>query len=162
MAVRPRLLAGALIAATGCGPRGPSVEMAWTGADTGAATLAATATRCGAGPVALVAISGDTGIAISLYVAGEVVAGAYPVSLSAAGAALPAAAVGARWLDSTSVAAYRARGGTVTVTEAGATLGGRFSVEATQLEGPGPVTLTGSFRNIPIAPCPADTSPPGV
>ena len=162
MAVRRGLLAGALIAVAACGPRGPSVEMAWTGADTGEATLPATATRCGAGPVALLAISGDTGLAISLYPAGDVVAGAYPVGLSAGSAAAPAAAVGARWLDSTSVAAYRARGGTVTVTGAGAMLAGSFSVEATQLERPEPVTLSGSFRNVPIGPCPADSAAPGV
>lgn len=163
MALRPGLLAGALsAAAAACAPGGPSIDIAWTGADTGAASLAATATRCGAGPVSLMAISGDTGIAIVLYPAGAIAAGSYAVSTRAVTAATPAAAVGARWLDSSNVAAYRARSGTVTLRDAGPELGGDLSIEATRLDRPDAITLTGSFRAVPVGPCPPDSAVPGV
>ena len=162
MALRPGLLAGALIGAAACGAGGPSVEIAWTGADTGAAELPATATRCGTGPIALVAMSGDTGIAIALYAAAEPAAGRYPVSTGAAGGAPPAAGVGARWLDSTNVAAWRAGRGTVTLSDAGARLAGSFTVQAKRLDTPDSVTLTGSFRDVPVGPCRADSAVPGV
>jgi hypothetical protein len=162
MALRPGLLAGTLIAVAACGGGEPSIDIAWTGADTGDAALAATATRCGAGPIALMAVSGDTGVAIALHAAGDPASGSYPVSADAANAARPAAAVGARWLDSSNVAAYRARAGTVTVTVAGAELGGTFTVEATRLDRPDSITLTGSFRGIPVGPCPPDSGAAGV
>jgi hypothetical protein len=162
MALRPGLLAGALIGAAACTGGAPSVEVAWTGADTGAAELPASATRCGAGPIALLAISGDTGIAIALYAAGEPAAGSYPVSTGAASAAPPAASVGARWLDSTNVAAWRGGRGTVTLSQAGARLAGSFTVEAKRLDTPDSVTLTGSFRGVPVGPCRPDSAVPGV
>jgi len=162
MALRPGLLAGALIAAAACGGGGATVEIAWTGADTGAAELPASASRCGAGPIALLAISGDTGLAIALYATGEPAAGSYPVSTGAATAAPPAAGVGARWLDSTNVAAWRAGRGTVTLTSAGPRLAGSFSVEAKRLDTPDSVTLTGSFRGVPVGPCRPDSAVPGV
>jgi hypothetical protein len=161
MALRSGLLAGALMLAA-CGPRGSTIDLAWTGADTGRATLAATALRCGAGPVQLLGMSGDTGIAIALYSSGDPRAGAYRVSRSAATAARPAASVGARWLDSAVVLAYRGTGGEITLAANGATLTGAFSVQAQRMEPNEEVTLTGSFRGVPIGPCAADSTGPGV
>ena len=161
MALRPRLLAGALIGAAACGG-GPAVELAWTGADTGAATLPASASRCGAGPVALLAISGDTGVAIALYAAGEPAAGSYPVSTGAATAIPPAASVGARWLDSSNVVAWRGRRGTVTLSDGRAGLAGSFTIAAKRLDTADSVTLTGSFRGVPVGPCRTDGAVPGV
>ncbi len=146
----------------GCGRGGPSMDISWTGADTGTASLAATATRCGAGPVALMALSGDTGVAIALYPADGPGPGTYPVSAGAETASRPAASLGARWLDSSNVAAWRASSGSVTLREGGPELGGSFTVAARRLDRPDSITLTGSFRGLPVGPCPADSTPPGV
>lgn len=162
MALRPGLLAGALIAAIACGRGGPSMDISWTGADTGSVSLAASATRCGAGPVALLAVSGDTGVAIALYPADGPAPGTYPVSAGAEAVAPPAASLGARWLDSSNVAAYRASSGSVTLREGVPALGGSFAVAARRLDRPDSITLTGSFQGVPVGPCPADSTPPGV
>ena len=108
MALRPGRLAGALIAAIACGRGGPSMDISWTGADTGSVSLAASATPCGAGPGAHRAVSGDTGVAIALYPADGPAPGTYPVSAGAEAVAPPAASLGPRWGASSKMAAYRA------------------------------------------------------
>ena len=160
MAIRSRILAGSLrpaailgvALAAACGPSGPVLELEWTGADTGRATLVATARQCEGNPLELMAISGDTGVAIGLFGEGVGTAGTYqirePGVVSGRGATL-----GARWLDSAAVKAYRATSGSVTLTGAAPELAGRFSAEARQAGEAAPVAITGSFRGVTVAGC---------
>lgn len=155
MALRPGVLAGALsLAAAACRPSVGTVEMSWTGSDTGEVVLAAQARRCADGPVELIATSGDTGIAIALFGARPLAAGSYPVSVGAADSVPPAATVGARWLDSAAVAGYRGLSGAVTLSEANPELTGRFTVEAGPRQGSGLVQITGTIRSVPVEGCP--------
>ena len=160
MAIRSRLLAGAMKAVAAamlglvaaCAPRGPVLEMEWTGADTGRATLAATARLCEANPLELIAISGDTGVAIGLFGEGTGKAGTYQIR--EAGVVSPrGATLGARWLDSAAVKAYRASSGSVTLTSGTPELAGSFRAEARQAGEAGPVTITGTFRGVTVAGC---------
>ena len=161
MALRPRLLSGALTALLACGSPAGTVEMRWTGGDTGSAELAASATRCGGGPVELLAASGDTGLAIAFYGSDPLGAGAYPVSQRAAGSPPPAASFGVRWLDSTAVSGYRGRSGTVTLSAAGTELAGRFAVEAQRTPDGREVSVSGAFRGIPVEACRENRTMPG-
>ena len=145
------LLAMAVLA--GC-ETGPRVEVSWTGADTGHAVLPATARRCGAGPVELLATSGDTGIGITVYGAVPLAAGAYAIAdPNQAASAPPAAAFAARWVDSMEVMAFRSVDGSL---ELGAVdpLEASFTVRASRWSGgSGEVTLTGSIHDVAVGPC---------
>ena len=161
MAIRPRVLArslkrwcaaSALALATACGPRGPVLELEWTGTDTGRATLVATARLCEGNPLELIAVSGDTGVAIGLFGEGAGQAGDYRIR-EAPVVARHGATLGARWLDSAAVKAYRASRGSVTLSSGIPTLSGSFSAEARQPGVLGPVTITGSFRGVTVTGC---------
>lgn len=141
------------MATLACRSPAGTVELRWTGADSGRALLPASAKRCGDGPVELLASSGDTGLAIALYGARPLGAGTYPVSVQAATAPPPAASLGARWLDSSTVSGYRGRDGNVLLSTAAGDLTGRFAVEAQRTPDGRVVRLTGTFRGIAIEAC---------
>jgi len=103
------------------------MTVAWTGADTGRATLAARAMRCGS-EIQLFATSGDTGVAMVLYPGGKrLPAGDYPVLAPAdVRDTRPAATVASRWLDSAQVSGYRSVSGTVHITMSATRLDGNF------------------------------------
>ena len=149
------------MAALACRSPAGTVEMQWTGADSGSALLPASAKRCGEGPVELVASSGDTGLAIALYGGQPLAAGDYRISTEAVTSPPPAASFGARWLDSSVVSGYRGRGGTVVLSAAAGELAGRFAVEAQRLPDGREVSLTGAFRGIPIEACRGEAAPQG-
>lgn len=182
MAIRRRLLAGALIrtpahglalvaavaaSLAACGPGGRTLHVAWTGGDTGRVTLPARARHCSGAPIELLAASGDTGVIVALYGGEPLQPGTYRVTEpTLAPTQRPAATLGARWLDSTTIAGYRGADGTVTLTETAPRLSGSFSARARLLDGSREITLTGEFRGIPVEPCPPgslpDTAPGGV
>jgi len=155
-----RIVPGAVLLALACGPAQGRMEVAWTGGDTGAASLPARAEHCPGAPVELLAASGDTGVIIALFGAQPLAAGAYQVADSARAPALaPAATVGARWVDSVIIAGYRGAEGTVTLSAAGNELSGSFSVRARLLDQSREVTLSGTFRRVPLEACrPASTT----
>lgn len=152
MTSRPALLL-AIAALSGC-ETGPRVEVSWTGADTGHAVLPATARRCGAGPVELLATSGDTGIGITLYGEVPLATGTYAIAdPNQAASAPPAAALAARWIDSIEVMGFRSLDGSL---ELGAVdpLEASFTVRASRWSGgSGEVTLTGSIHDVGVGPC---------
>lgn len=150
----PGLPLAALLAAA-C--QGSSVEMSWTGADTGAVVLSATARRCGAGPVELVAMSGDTGIGIVIHGATPLEPGRYPLTgPNEAASAPPAAALAARWPDSTDLYAWRSVEGTLELAPGGK-LTGTFAGRAERWGGgTGEIEITGALAGIRVGPCPAD------
>ena len=141
-----------LVLTAACEARGPVLEMEWTGADTGRATLAATARQCEGGPLELIAVSGDTGVAIGLF--GEEVLRPGTYEIHEAGTAPGrGATLGVRWLDSAAVKAYRASAGSVTLSAREPVLVGEFSAEARKAGEPAPVRITGRFRGITVGPC---------
>lgn len=156
MALRPGLLAGSLtvlVMAAACGGS-ERVVVAWTGADTGQATLKATATRC-AGAIQLYATSGDTGVAMLLFPKGKDITAAELPVLSAADAknTRPAAAVAARWLDSARVDGYRGVKGTVQLTLTNQVLKGEFRSQLRREGDQAEVTLTGQIRGVTVGGC---------
>jgi hypothetical protein len=154
-AARAPVIALAALLATAC--QGSSVEMSWTGADTGAVVLPATARRCGAGPVELVAMSGDTGIGIVIHGATPLEPGRYPLTgPNEAASAPPAAALAARWPDSTDLYAWRSVDGALELAPGGK-LSGTFAGRAERWGGgTGEIEITGELAGIRVGPCPAD------
>ena len=160
-APRPRGTRGAVVriaAVAGllAGCQGPRVEMEWTGADTGAAVLPATATRCGAGPVELTAFSGDTGVGIVIHGATPLATGRYPLTgPNEAASSPPAAALAARWPDSTDLHAFRTAEGALELT-ATDKLRGTFTGRAERWGGgAGEITISGAIVGVRVGPCPA-------
>jgi hypothetical protein len=156
MAFRPGLLAGsltALVMAAACGGN-EKVVVEWTGADTGQATLHATASRC-AGAIQLFATSGDTGVAMLFFPKSKVMAKSELPVLAAADArnTRPAAAVAARWLDSARVDGYRGVKGTVRLSLTNQTLDGEFRSELRREGDQAEVTLTGQIRGVTVGVC---------
>lgn len=174
MALRSRLFPGAV---TSPGPRrraaplvaavvaslasacrtGPRVELTWTGADTGQAVLPASARRCGAGPVELTAMSGDTGVALVIHGVEPLEAGRYPLAgPNEAASAPPAAALAARWTDSMDLFAWRAVEGALELSSPGK-LRGTFTGRAERWGGgeTGEIEIRGEIVGVPVGPCPA-------
>ena len=156
MALRSGLLAGPLILlalASACGG-GERVVIEWTGADTGEATLNATATRC-AGEFQLFATSGDTGVAMLIFPASKELTQAELPVLAPADArqTRPAASVAARWLDSARVDGYRGVKGTVRLTADKQTLNGEFRSQLKREGDQAEVTLTGQIRRVTVGGC---------
>jgi hypothetical protein len=146
----------AAIAALLMACQGPRVEIEWTGADTGAAVLPATATRCGAGPVELTAIAGDTGVGIVIHGATPLATGRYPLTgPNEAASSPPAAALAARWPDSTDLHAFRTAEGALELT-ATDKLRGTFTGRAERWGGgAGEITISGAIVGVRVGPCPA-------
>lgn len=156
MALRSGFLAGSLTLlalASACGG-GERVVIEWTGADTGQATLNATATRCG-GEIQLFATSGDTGVAMLLFSNPKLRGASDLPVLSPADAreTSPAAALAARWLDSARVDGYRGVKGTVRVSAINETLNGEFRSQLRREGDQAEVTLTGQIRRVTIGGC---------
>jgi hypothetical protein len=130
------------------------VVIEWTGADTGRATLDASAARC-AGEIQLFATSGDTGVAMLLYPNSKLRTTAELPILAPADArqTRPAAAVAARWLDSARVDGYRGVKGTVRLTAATQTLSGEFRSQLRREGDQAEVTLTGQIRRVTLGAC---------
>lgn len=156
MALRPGLLAGSLTLlalATACGGS-ERVMLEWTGADTGQASLRATASRC-AGEIQLFATSGDTGVALLLFPASKALSRAELPVLAAADArqTRPSAAVAARWVDSARVDGYRGVTGTVRLSASEQALSGDFRTQLRREGDQAEVVLTGQIRRVTIGAC---------
>jgi len=138
---------------------GASVSLEWTGSDTGRAVLPATARRCGAGPVELLAMSGDTGVGLTIHGPVPLASGTFPISHpDQAASAPPAAALAARWLDSVEITGYRGMEGSLELTRT-APIRGSFTARAERWGGgTGEVTITGRVQDVPIGPCDASDS----
>ena len=158
-----RRFAGTLVcvaaigASSGC-DRAPEgvVSLSWTGRDTGAATLQATARRCGTGPLELFGTAGDTGIGVVVDPSGGDLAGDYPVSAASG----RRAQVATRWTDSLSVAGYRGTSGTAVLSAEDSTISGALTAEATDSGSGRQVTLLARFSRIPVSSCDSTVSAP--
>jgi hypothetical protein len=161
------VLAGALACASGeraVSPEG-SLQVQWTGADTGQLAAPAVAEWCDSLRLLQVrAIQGDTGIALVLYplhsvpTGGSFPAGKYPVlAPQRADSSRPSAAVALRWFAETSIRGFRGDSGLVTLeTVAPGAGAGRFSAALRSATEGSRVTVTGSFTGLTVTPAPPD------
>jgi hypothetical protein len=147
------LLAGAPGCRVGKGPvtPGPRLEVRWTGGEAATFRAPATADWCDSlNLLEILAMSGDTGIAIAIYPREGIATGSYPVRPAATADSLPpSSAIGLRWFTQTSVRGFQGDSGVLSLTrEADGTLSGRFKAAAHPVTGKGPLTLTGSFDGL--------------
>ena len=168
-----------LIAAAGClagcpadvrpARPGRGLEARWTGSEAAAFHAPATADWCDSlNLLEIVAMSGDTGIAIAIYPRESLATGAYPVRPpAAADSTPPASAIGLRWFSQTAVRGYQSDSGTLALARgADGTLSGRFTAAAHPVTGKGPLSITGSFAGLRQRPaargCTTAPPPPAV
>lgn len=152
-------LAVLLLTATACGPT-PSkaapgdLDVSWRGAERGRFIAPLEASHCvESGQVELLAIRGDTGIGVALFLgdSATIRPAEYPV---VPGSQLeeprPGATVGARWFATTTIAAFEGSTGKVTLTSAGQLLSGTLDASFTALDSPDTLQVTGSFSQVPV------------
>lgn len=150
-------VAGVLLSLAAC-DRGAGLTASWTGADTGEVALPLTATSCAADELMLTAMSGDTGVLLLLKPPAGSGSGQLPVlSPSDFQQTRPAAAITARWLDSTTVSGYRGARGTVQLSSSSPPAG-RFSAVLQRQGDLREVTLEGQFRAPSLTACPDSAS----
>jgi len=170
------LIAAGLVGALACSSAEPadsragSLDVEWTGADTGKLSAPAVAEWCeGLKVLELRAIQGDTGIALVLYPsdsippadsiapAASATPGDYPVvPPERADSSRPSAAVALRWFAETSIRGFRGDSGTVVLEATGpAASAGRFSAYLQSATEGSRLTVTGSFKGLSVTPAPA-------
>lgn len=158
-----RLVVAGLIGALACSSGEPadsrtgSLEVEWTGADTGKLSAPAVAEWCDSLELLeLRAIHGDTGIALVFYPSDSVTPDDYPVvSPEKADSSRPSAAVALRWFAETSIRGFRGDSGTVVLEAIGPGAGaGRFSAHLRSATEGSRLRVTGSFKGLTVTPAP--------
>jgi hypothetical protein len=146
-------------------PVGPRLELRWKGTDSATVRAPATASWCDSlNVLEIVALAGDTGVAIAIYPRERIGTGAYPVRPPAAADSLPpSSAIALRWFSQTAVRGFQSDSGALSLTrESDGTLSGRFRAAAHPVGGRGVLTLTGSFMGLRERPATrgCSTAPP--
>jgi hypothetical protein len=170
------LVAAGLVGALACSSAEPadsragSLDVEWTGADTGKLSAPAVAEWCeGLKVLELRAIQGDTGIALVLYPSDSIpradsivpadsaTPGDYPVvPPERADSSRPSAAVALRWFAETSIRGFRGDSGTVVLEATGPSVSaGRFSAYLESTTEGSRLTVTGSFKGLSVTSAPA-------
>src|SRR5262249_12058119 len=131
------------------------ITATWTGAEKGSMSASAAAVWCSATRTAqLTAVVGDTGIGILIHPADSLVPGRYPVMQPGdARTKAPAAAIGLRLINPTSVAGYQSQTGALILERVELTrISGRFDATARSATGAaGTVRVSGRLVNVPLA-----------
>ena len=101
-------------------------------------------------------MSGDTGVAFVIYGEEPIVAGRYPLAgPNEAASSPPAAALAARWIDSTDLFAWRSAEGALELSSP-SKLEGTFTGRAERWGGgTGTIEISGEIVGVPVGPCPA-------
>jgi hypothetical protein len=156
-----RLVVAVLIGGVACSSgesadtRTGSLQVEWTGADTGKLSAPAVAEWCDSLKLLeLRAIHGDTGIALVFYPSDSVTPAHYPVvPPEKADSSRPSAAVALRWFAETSIRGFRGDSGTVVLEATGAGAGaGRFSAHLRSATEGSRLRVTGSFTGLTVTP----------
>ncbi len=141
-----------------------SLELTWTGSDTGKLSGPAVAEWCDSlDLLELRAIRGDTGIALLLYPSDSAAArdsvppGEYPVvPPPRADTTRPSAAIALRWFAETSIRGFRGDKGHVVLESTGpGPSAGRFTAELRSATEGSRLTITGSFKGLTVDTAPA-------
>lgn len=131
------------------------LDVSWGGSSRGRFVAPLQATHCAeSGQVELLAIRGDTGIGVALFLedSSAVQPVVYPVmSGSLLHETRPGSSVAARWFAVTSIAAFEGITGKVTLSSGGSELNGTLDVSFKALDRPDTLHLTGSFTRVPVA-----------
>lgn len=133
--------------------QGSSLEVRWTGSDTGQISAPAAAEWCdGQRRLEIRAMGGDTGVALALYPNVILSPDSYPVVAPAKrDSVIPSARVGLRWFGATAIKGFQGDSGTVVLERTdSAQLSGNLSVRASSISNNERVTLTGEFRNLTV------------
>lgn len=154
-------------AITGCdrAPGGSGREeltVEWLGSDTGGLNARPTATWCDRDTsLRLFATKGEDGIALLLLPTQRLIPGSYPVfNPQDTLRSRPGVAIGSRWVDNKTVAAYQSDSGGLTLTKEATGLAGTFTVRMHGVNTSDTVRLTGHFGGITPAACPGAPPPP--
>jgi hypothetical protein len=145
----------ALLALGACrenGATGPgTIDVAWTGADTGRLRLAASARWCAEDSlVEITGSSGDSGVALALMpVDTAITPGVFPVGLPLRVRGRPGARVAIRWRGEPLTQGYYGMSGTVTIDSA-AGLRGRLEATLRSVHDERQISLSGTFRGLAI------------
>ena len=157
--MRRSLLALALAAvfAAGCerAPEekqaGPLLEARWSGADSGKIAAHAVAEWCESlRMLEILAVRGDTGVALALYAKSTFGAGTYPVlPPTRADSSPPAASVALRWFAETSIRGFQGDSGTVEVKESPpGVFSGVIVAHGHSVTDGGKLTIRGTFSHL--------------
>jgi hypothetical protein len=131
------------------------LEAHWTGSDTGEIAVTARAEWCRPSrTLEILAIKGDTGLAVGLLPADTIVPGRYPVrTLPVADSTRPAAGVGLRLFAQTSIKGFQGDSGVVQLQQTSpGVFSGKFDARARSVSGIQRLHLSGSFRELTVVP----------
>lgn len=130
------------------------IDVTWRGIERGRFIAPLDARHCAeSGQVELLAIRGDTGIGIALFLldSSTVQPVEYPV---VPGSQLveprPGATMGARWFATTSIAAFEGVTGKVNLSVTGRALTGTVDVKFHAIDRPDTLRMTGTFSQVPL------------
>lgn len=152
------LVMSALLACAGkrdSGPRGPWLEAAWTGSDSGRISAPAVAEWCDSlGVLEIRALQGDSGLALAIYSVSQPPAGRYRVgSPQRTDSAPPGAAVALRWFAETAIKGFRGERGEVQLQRStSGVLAGSFDAHLTAVTGTDRLHLRGTFGKLRVSP----------
>ncbi len=134
-------------------PRGPRLEVAWTGSDTATFSAPATAEWCDSlRMLEIRALRSDTGVSLIVYPVGPIGPGRYPVRVpEGADVAPPSSAVGLRWFAANLVRGFQGDSGAVRLRESSeGTVSGEFDAAAGSVTDNRRLTLRGAFHGLRI------------
>jgi hypothetical protein len=130
------------------------LDVVWRGDDRGRFIAPVAATHCAeSGLVELLAIRGDTGVGLALFLKDSALIEAveYPV---VPGSLLdeprPGANAGVRWFATTAIAAFEGVAGKVSLARNRGVLSGTLDVKFQSLDKPDTLRMTGTFSQVPV------------
>ena len=130
------------------------LDVTWRGTERGRFIAPLEAIYCAESrQVELLAIRGDTGVGMALFLPDSAVVRAmdYPVVPGSQLTELrPGATVGARWFATSTITAFEGMTGKVTLSETGDALSGTIEAGFKALDRPDTLQVTGSFSQVPI------------
>jgi len=136
------------------GPGTGEAAVEWRGGDRGRLTAAAAADHCPeTGVVEILAIRGDTGFGLAMFLKDSAVIapGDYQVFHGATPAASrPGATVGLRWFTGIDLAAFESNSGTVTVSTVNGGLSGTLTVRMQGVSSSDTLAVTGRMNGVPV------------
>ena len=130
------------------------LDVTWRGAERGRFIAPLEATHCAeSGQVELLAIRGDTGVGMALFLLDSAVVQPidYPV---VPGSQLteprPGATMGTRWFATTSIAAFEGVTGKINLSVSGRAVTGTLDVKFQAIDRPDTIRMTGTFAQVPL------------
>ena len=130
------------------------LEVTWRGVERGRFLAPLEATHCAeSGQVELLAIRGDTGVGIALFLhdSAAVQPGEYPVVPgSQYDEPRPGATVAARWFATTTITGFEGMSGKVVLSATGPALTGSIDAILQGLDRPDTLVLEGRFSQVPL------------